>query len=392
MSERTVALLTRQGFAQARATLGQPGPRQASWNGQVSRHNTEYLVERARLDTALLGDLRAHGVAVREAELRGARREGTGWRLDTDGGPLECAFLVEARGRAAPAGNGSLFRGPPTVAVARLFSGSRGGDATAVVPFRDGWAWLGRSRDAVSAVQFTISTDLLPAEGQAGLTTLHDELCRQVPEIGQWLADGAEPLAPASARDCTLYLRDGLAGPDSLRIGDAACGLDPLSGQGVFMALAGALFSAAVVNTCLRRPQDAELAAGFYAARARQQFQEKRTLAGQFYASESRWRDAPFWRQRSAAPPPPEAAAPRPCRRERRPVVDNGWVVEREVFVSADAPLGVWRVEDVPVVELADHLCQDDGGPEAFAHRHALPLEAVARAVRWLHAAGAMTP
>lgn len=390
MSARTVELLERQGLTHARATLGQPGLRHAHWNGAESRHNSEFLVERARFDAALLLDLRDQGIPVVEADVRAVRRDGEGWEITAGEAILRAAFFVEARGRAAPAGVDTAFRGPATLAVSRLFGCAHGEDATSVMPFRDGWAWLGRSRDGICAVQFMISADDAPQHGQAGLTVLHERLLAELEPVRAWLPDGAQPLAPATARDCTAYLRDDLAGPRHIRIGDAACGLDPLSGQGVFLALAGALSAAAVVNSCVNRPEDACLAAEFHIGRTKRQFQEKLALSGQFYAQERSWPDSPFWMKRAGMAMEDHAVAG--LHREARPVLDKGWVVRREVFVTPRHPLGVWRLDDVPVVDLADWLMVKDhptaGALGDYAAHAGLPLANVARAAAWLRQAG----
>lgn len=391
MSERTAALLDRFGFACARQVLRPPGLRQAFWNGAQNRHNVEHLVERSALDRALLADLRRLGVPVVEIGGRACQRVDTGWRIATDAGEIEAAFLVEARGRAAPVSAGTSFRGPGTVAVGRLFQAQAGEDATAVMPFAQGWAWMARGSDGIASVQFTIDAAQLPPGGRAGLTVLHEDLLAQVEGVAQWLSPGARPLGLAFARDCTSYLRRQLAEPGYLRVGDAACGLDPLSGQGVFLALSGALSAAAVVNTCLNRPGDAGLALTFHRQRVERQFFEKVALGRGFYGLEQRWTALPFWLRRSSVAVPETVAAGTGvalgcC---LRPVLEHGWVVEREVFVTPDQPLGVWRVDDVPVVDLARSIQAEDGfSPAAYAARHGFDPVGVARAAAWLAQAG----
>lgn len=384
MSERTAALLERSGLHQARASLRRPGPRHAFWNGTGNRHNSEYLVERRALDRALLADLRDQGIAVVETACRGYQRQGDHWLINTDSGPWRAEFLVEARGRAAPAGEGTDFRGPPTVAIARLFTSEACADATAIWPFADGWAWMARGSDGIASVQFTIDGESVGAGGKAALTRLHQEMAMRLESVADWLAPGAKPRGEAFARDCTAYLRSQVAGANYLRVGDGACGLDPLSGQGVFLALAGALSAAAVVNTCVNRPQDTDLAIGFYRRRVERQFFDKVVLGRDFYALEQRWATRPFWRVRASVAVP-EPAAQDGVSRQMCPVLDQGWVREREVLVTPDHPLGVWRVADVPVVELADAMAASpDFSPDLHASRHGYQPAAVARAAAWL--------
>jgi 2-polyprenyl-6-methoxyphenol hydroxylase-like FAD-dependent oxidoreductase len=387
LSVRTADLLERLGLAQARASLGRPALRDAHWNGVRSRHNTEFLVERSCFDAALLRDLRAAAIRVVETELKDAcKLDGGGWEARVEGQLARTPFLVDARGRAAPFNGDPELRGPSTVALCRLFEGPRGADATSVHPFAEGWAWLGCSSAGIAAAQFTLSAEAVSLAGKDGLTALHDHWREQLAAVAEWLPAGSRPLAPPFVRDCASILRRDLANPHYLRVGDAACALDPLSGQGVFLALAGALAAAAVVNTCVNRPGDAGLAAQFFARRARQQFLERGALGRDFYAAEQRWADRPFWRARSQWPP----TAPVPDQavtRERRPVLEEGWVVEREVLVTPQHPMGVWRVDDVPVAPLADFLAASKGqsfDATAYADRFSLAPASVARAVHWL--------
>jgi hypothetical protein len=342
----------------------------------------------------LLRDLQAAAIPV-VGDLKDARPlEGGGWEVVVDGRLARTPFLVDARGRAAPLNGRPELRGPATVALCRLFEGSRDEESTSVHPFAEGWSWLGRSGADVSVAQFILSAEAVGQAGKDGLTALHDHWRESLAAAVEWLPVDARPLAPAFVRDCTSILRRDLANPHYLRIGDAACALDPLSGQGVFLALAGALAAAAVVNTCVNRPEDAGLAAQFFSGRARQQFLERGALGRDFYAVEQRWADQPFWRARSqwppAAAPTPGAATAVTC--ELRPVLDEGWVVQRKVLLTPEHPLGVWRVDDVPVAPLADWLAASSGqsfDPAVYADNFSLAPASVARAVHWLrHSAG----
>lgn len=383
MSERTAQMLGRLDFVHCLDSLRPPGPRHAVWNGAASRHNREHLVERGALDRALLADLRRQGVTVLETPCRAATRDGDAWMVHTDQGPLRAAFLVEARGRAAPAGGTAAFRGPATVAVGRLYRAPADADSTTLSPFADGWAWSSRGRDGIASLQFTLAADTVAPAGKSGLTALHQHLATTVAEAAELLPAGAEPLGEAFARDCTSYLRDDVAAPGFLRVGDAACGLDPLSGQGVFLALAGALSAAAVVNTCVNRPDQAAAAQDFHRRRVAGQFFDKVALGRDFYAQERRWAERAFWRDRAVLALP--AAAPCPVGFTVRPVLENGWVVEREVLLTPGHPLGVWRLDDVPVVELARARAADpDFSAAAYAARTGQDSAAVHRASAWL--------
>ena len=98
---------------------------------------------------------------------------------------------------------------------------------------------------------------------------------------------------------------------DWLAIGDAAATQDPLSSEGILVAMESGLDGASAVAQVLRGDRD-----GLAAAAARR---ETRWLGyldqlGQHYAMERRWPDAPFWRRRS------HRGRPRPVHEESRSV------------------------------------------------------------------------
>ncbi|MCP2871696.1 hypothetical protein NK909_24150, partial [Salmonella enterica subsp. enterica serovar Typhimurium] len=75
-----------------------------------------------------------------------------------------------------------------------------------------------------------------------------------------------------------------------------------------------------------------------------------------------------------------------------RPVVEDGFIVERRVVVSAEHPRGVRFIDGIDLGRL-DELLQ--GGPQTAPsdigqHLHA-SADAVARALRWLQAQSLIT-
>lgn len=80
-----------------------------------------------------------------------------------------------------------------------------------------------------------------------------------------------------------------------LAVGDAACSFDPLSSQGMWMALLGAESAAQRVQGFFNGFKQAPL---IYADWVNQQFQHYRTLYKQNYALEKRWSHLPFWKRR----------------------------------------------------------------------------------------------
>jgi flavin-dependent dehydrogenase len=86
-----------------------------------------------------------------------------------------------------------------------------------------------------------------------------------------------------------------IAGEDWLCVGDSASAYDPLSGQGISKALRHAVIAAEAIDAKLNgdaQPLEA------YAAKVNREFDEYSRQRREFYASERRWPEQPFWRAR----------------------------------------------------------------------------------------------
>ena len=115
ISQRVLEALRAAGLQRAVADAVLPSQRQVVWNGQHHAQNIEWLLDRPCFDRGLREDLRLAGVDVIEARVLAVASSTTGHRISLEGRePLQADFLVEARGRQAPAA-GKGLRGPETV-------------------------------------------------------------------------------------------------------------------------------------------------------------------------------------------------------------------------------------------------------------------------------------
>ena len=380
LSARVVRFLDQPGFEHARANLGLCVRRQASWNGGTTDANAEWVVERAPFDRALLDDVTAAGVPVTVAALRGLRCVAGEWQAQAGDQVWRAGFLVEARGRRAP---GRRRHGTPAIALAQRWSGLAPRAASAVAPFEHGFAWFASSGDGGGSLQLVV------APGQAGYDM--QGLLAAAPMARPWL-EGGSPCSRVSVRHAGMSRAQAPLEPLRIRIGDAALALDPLSGHGVFEAIASATAAVPVVSTLLRRPADATLAAAFYEERIEQAFLRFARTARDFYRLEERWPDAPFWQARRRWPddlpahPSPGASAPQIC---TKPVIEDSYVAAREVVVTADQPRGVFMVDGVPLVALLRAVQADGTTPiEVIARRFGKTPVEVETAFAWLRYRG----
>ncbi len=401
LSQRTLDGLEAAGCERALGRVGAEVQRRATWSGQASAANTEFVVDRGAFDAALAADAAAQGVEVHAGRITELAPAGDRWRLGArlaDGETRQFAtgFVVEARGREAPAAGARRRRGPPTTALSRPWALPAGAGAhTAVAAFAQGWAWLAAPGDGRAVLQLFVASGRGRLPPRRELEDFYARRLEELAEGAEWLR-GASPAGPVSARESTPQIALPLVGPKSLRVGDAALAIDPLSGHGVFAAVGGALAAAPVINTLLRRPADRDLAAAFYAERAETAFLSHCRVGRDFYAQEERWPEAPFWTERRRWPD--AEPAHRPARSGApeiawRPVIEDGFVVRREVITTPDHPRGVWQVDGVALVallQLAEALLPTaaDEIRRRAAARLGVPSARVETALAWLRHRG----
>ncbi|WP_018001316.1 hypothetical protein [Paracoccus sp. N5] len=319
-----------------------PLRRQVDWAG-ISESNSERLVERAGLDAHLRACAQAAGARL----VAGNGRPEPGGVALSDG-RLRAPLVIDARGRAAPAGPG---KAPATLALsgwvrADLPPGIR------LAAHAGGWLW----RVALPDGRVWMQT-LMDAAGAGGPgRRLSDAMAAAEPALA-----GAPLIGPVLAREAAPRLPRPPDDLSLLPVGDALAAMDPLSGHGQFWAVSSALAVAAVRRTLAARPDDGELCRRFLMQRAHETSLHQARIGRDFLRAEPRFRDQPFWRARlgfpddlpaSDAPPRPEIAA--------AVVVENGVLARREVLRTAAAPQGIGWFGTIPAAE-AFRLWQAQG-------------------------------
>lgn len=361
LSPRLHGWLAGQGLLEGFDGILGPLRRQVDWAG-ISDSNGERVVERASLDAHLRGCAQAAGARLVAGN---GRPEPGGVTLGT--GRLRAPLVIDARGRAAPAGPG---KAPATLALsgwarAELPPGIR------LAAHAGGWLWrvaLPGGRVWVQALMDAAGAGAPGPRLSAAIAAAEPALAG-APLSGPVLAREAAPRLPRPPEDLTL-----------LPVGDALAGMDPLSGHGQFWAVSSALAVTAVRRTLAARPGDGALCRRFLIARAHETSLHQARIGRDFLRAEPRFRDQPFWRARlgfpddlpaSEAPARPEIAA--------AVVVENGLLAEREVLRTAAAPQGIGWFGTIPAAE-AFRLWQAQG-PAGLAARWGAAGEAVARQI-----------
>lgn len=368
VSERVVDSLRNIGFQRALEHIEPPSPRWVTWNGVTSAANTERLIHRQAFDVAMLDDVRAVGVEVligrvRRCQLGQQAQSNHKINVETEAGTRELTgqFLVEARGRAAPAAGIERLRSAETVSLLQRWRSAAPESSltarSAVESFEQGWAWMASMPNGERYLQLTldVASANLPPKSQ-----LSDWCQKQFQQLEQ-----AQPFIHKAqpehlhARASTQILSRALVGDNWIRVGDAAMAVDPLSGNGIFQSMSSALQSPAVINTLIQAPERAQLAKDFYLQRVEGLFFRFARTGRDFCRQEQQWPDSPFWSRRCNWPdsePLHPPVTPDQAKIERRPVIHNQQIMAAWVVTTPDQPLGVWHIDGVELAPLIERI------------------------------------
>ncbi|NMM38200.1 MAG: hypothetical protein HHJ09_11920 [Glaciimonas sp.] len=357
MSTRAADGLKAAGFQCALDAAGKLAHRFSCWHGRVESANGEYLIEKQSLERALQDDLSGAGVAlIQGAVLRYARDE-TGWRINVSDNSgrqqqFNADYLITACGRTGGENIGALS-GPVSVMLSQSYS-ARLGNApfTFIEPFEDGWAWATWDGIGHASLHVTLASALLSS---ADCKHLFTASCRKLKEIQKMIGSRAVAVSAVSARGSRPFLKGTIADAAHLKVGDAAYTVDPMSGHGMYEAISGAYAAVPVIHTLLERPEHAGLALQFYTRRAQSLFVQRMKSGIELYASEQRWAGNRFWVERSRTMSAQHdillALPDEPCFM-KRPVVEHGWIVEREVLLSKSHPQGMRFMDGIDLAQL----------------------------------------
>lgn len=180
---------------------------------------------------------------------------------------------------------------------------------TVVEAYADGWAWSVPVSTRTRYVTVMVDPRTTETDHPGSLAARYAAEIRKTRHLAHMTA-GAALERPPWACDASQYGARRFAGPGFLLVGDAATFIDPLSSFGVKKAMASGWLAAVVTNTCLRRPDRADLARRFYAEREQEVWASYRRQAAQFFAQVSTKELHAFWNDR-ADPVVVEGAADR---------------------------------------------------------------------------------
>ncbi|MGE3535925.1 MAG: NAD(P)/FAD-dependent oxidoreductase [Candidatus Tectimicrobiota bacterium] len=264
-----------------------------------------FQVDRARFDAVLLNAACQSGVDLRQCTDVGLpqRQPGHGWSLrgrtiDTAPLQLQAQVLVDATGRRGLRPRQRLRTTTPTLALYGSWHGVQlDGPETRIEAGPEAWYWGAPLPDGrVNAAVF-LDPAVCAGAGRTGLLRLYRAYLARSHLLHSCLA--GHPVGPVLVCAATGYIAAQPIARDCLRVGDAACALDPLASQGVHMALLSALQGSIALHTILTMPGEADSAFAFYRARQEDAVARSRRVAAELYAAADRFAERPFWQRRA---------------------------------------------------------------------------------------------
>jgi len=366
LSSRTIDILKSLNANTTLHTLNTAVRRLSRWSDKLSNTSQEWIVNRKKFDSALLIDAENSGVKILSGRVISTQIYNESWQVHwSDSNECRCHntlnadFIVEARGRSTPRHQQSTKKGPAAYAIGQRWKLSKPHDGSLVVSLENGWAWWA-STGYQALFQYVVG-DI----GKLKLSEHYQQSIDQVPEVQHWLnrAVATTNLSVCGAR---LRLFDHPTGDRWLRVGDAALAPDPLSGQGVFEAVACALAAVPTINTMLRLQVNTEIARSFYRDRCHDRFYGIARSGRDFYQMEKKLNNTDFWSARQNwpdhRPSHPDPRSEKSTIKER-PVVIENFIHKRSVVITPDHPRGILNHSNVPLVPLLNYI--ESGGTQA---------------------------
>jgi flavin-dependent dehydrogenase len=262
-------------------------------------------VDRGAFDRRLLERAAALGVRILQpAAVRACSAHSGGWRLavDADGRTLslEADFLADARGRSSPGAGSRRWTGCRTLALYAYWRGAALPTQPRIEAGEEAWYWGVPLPDGTyNTLVFVDLRGFRKAHSSQLSERFLGLLERSAIMAG---CRGAHMVEGVSAIDATPYLDQRCATPNSIKVGDAALAIDPLSSSGVQKAIQGALSAAIVANTLLRRPERSEAALRFYRTSLVEASERHCCWAAGYYEKVAAQSGGPFWQDRAAGP------------------------------------------------------------------------------------------
>lgn len=262
-------------------------------------------VDRGAFDTTLLDRAREAGAVVLcPATARRPARRVEGWSVPLEDRVLHARFLADATGRRRLLGGGRTPAAPRTLALHALWSGvvPAHGSQTWIDALAQGWFWGAHLPGGGWRAMAFIDPETMVA-ARHDRERLYRRLLSASPLFSE-LVTSAELAGRVASCDATSYTTTTPIDTTSVKVGEAAFAIDPLSSCGVQTAIQTGLAAAAAVHSILAPDGDTHAALAYYTDHQRYSVQRHAATAAGRYAEHRLHTDARFWRRRRADSPP----------------------------------------------------------------------------------------
>jgi flavin-dependent dehydrogenase len=321
--------------------------REAFWNNEKHDKNSEFLVKREDFDNALLEDAKALGVTVIKGSARISCIENSLVSIKKDGiqTQVKASFIVDARGRFAP--RDVKIQSPATTAILLSFKKEHNLNNTSLKSYKNGWIWKASFDSSVNYIQLTTDTKnskelMIQYLKEQKLSNLEDTILVN--------------------REASSYCSKNIITNNYIKVGDAACAVDPLSGNGVFQALSNSLLAPYIINTLIKGSfEDKNAAIDFFESRVDDIFYRYARSGREFYSQEKSY-NTNFWKKRELWPDlisSHKESLEEPTI-QNKAILKAPFIKAHEVVVTQSAPMGIWRMGRINIVPIVKTLLLEE--------------------------------
>jgi flavin-dependent dehydrogenase len=420
VSDHTVALIEYLGLGHefGRAQFWRRNLTAVRWGDSETRlvPQAGYHVDRGVFDQLMVRRSRSAGAKIYQpAEVIEVKRlEEPGWAITIAAEErrqlLKTRFIIDAAGRRPAIGGARIKDGPPLVSVHANWALQQAAEFDGLIEAgEDAWLWYAQTARDRAVVSVFCDPRRLRVSKKAGMQAKYSGLLCQFRALG--LERMGRQCSDPEVCDATSHHAEHPMGDDYIRLGDSCFSVDPLSSQGVHLALQSGLQGAIVVNTMLRKPDNKKAAQQFFRMRVAERIDRYAGRTKQEYGRMSSACSNAFWRERgsdtskaandvshprsesSPRDPTDQVALSPRLRLELTPAIDGAFVGVRYALRHPNIDGAVAYVDGVDLVQLVRAL------PDKFAYHDApkiwqcrVPLAAGANIASWLWNRGILVP
>lgn len=294
------------------------GAARVRWGGPERRLESAepgMTVDRGAFDQLLLDRAREAGATILQPATarRAAAAEG-GWVVavaTADGTrTVRARFVADASGRRRVLGGRRTRTSPRTLALHACWRKAGDSGAQTLVEARpEHWLWGAHLPDGTFRAMAFVDPRVVRTERDIG--RLYRELVAAAPLFGPVLAGAASIEGGVQACDATCYAAGDPIDATSVKVGEAAFAIDPLSSSGVQTAIQTGVAASAAVHSILSDDGEVDAAVAYFREHQRHAVERHARLAARSYGDCATYAAEPFWRRRAGdAPEPPVARAP----------------------------------------------------------------------------------